>query len=488
MAKMKYKPVQNFVNGKFVKSAGNRELDVYSPLNGQVISSVALSSATDLDKAVQAAKKAFLGWNAVTIKSRVQVFYRYKRLLEKNIKELAELIHIEHGKTVEEAAAEIEKAVEITEFACSLPQIAGGETLEVSRGVECRLKRVPLGVGASIVPFNFPSMVPHWTIPISIALGNCFILKPSEQVPLSAARTGELLKKAGLPDGVFNIVNGAREIVEAICDHPDISAVTFVGSSAVAKIVYTRASSNFKRALCLGQAKNHIFLLPDSRVEMSAKNIVASFAGCTGERCMAASVLVAVGPVDKLIKAICAEGRKIIPGKNMGPVISEKARASITDYIDEAEKEGAKVILDGRNMTGKGNKKGYYIGPTIIDNVKPDMRIAREEVFGPVLSVIRVKNIKEGIKIENASPYGNAASVFTQDGEFARRVVENVSAGMVGVNIGVPVPREPFPFGGWNESKFGVEDITGKSSIEFWTENKKITTKWNPEAGANWMS
>jgi len=331
-------------------------------------------------------------------------------------------------------------------------------------------------------------MVPNWTIPNAIVLGNTMILKPSELVPLSANRIAELLRDAGLPRGVFNVVHGAQETVEAICDHPDIDAVTFVGSTRVAKIVYRRASSNLKRVLALGGAKNHLIVLPDANVAMTASNVAASMSGCAGQRCMAASAMVAVGNVDKIIEQICEEARKIIPGKNLGAIISAKAKERIENYITDAENDGAKILVDGRNCKVEGKENGFYVGPTVIDYVRPDMKIAKEEVFGPVLSIIRAENIDEAIKIENSSDYGNAAAVFTQSGGLARYVADRASAGMIGVNIGVPVPREPFSFGGWNDSRFGVGDITGKSSIEFWTKLKKITTKWNPESQVNWMS
>lgn len=307
-------------------------------------------------------------------------------------------------------------------------------------------------------------------------------------MPLSACKIADLLKEAGLPDGVFNIVNGSRAVVEAICDHPGIQAVSFVGSTRVAKIVYTRATAQLKRALCLGGAKNHLIVLPDANEEMTASNVAASMSGCAGQRCMAASAMVAVGDVERIIQKLCDEAKKIVPGKNLGAVISKKAKERIEGYISEAEKQGAKVLVDGRNAVVPGKENGYYVGPTIIDFVRPEMKIAQEEVFGPVLSIIRTKNVDEAIKIENSSPYGNAASVFTQSGGMARYVIERASAGMIGVNIGVPVPREPFSFGGWNESKFGAGDITGKSSIEFFTKLKKTTTKWNPESKVNWMS
>ena len=485
---MKYPSIQNFINGKFVDADTDRFIDVSSPVNGELLSKVPMSTATSLNKAVAAAEKAFAGWSRTPIKERVQVFFRYKFLLEKNITALSELVQEENGKTFEEAKAEIEKCIELTEFACSLPQLVTGEVLEVSKGVECRTEHVPLGVVASIVPFNFPSMVPNWTIPNAIALGNCMILKPSEKVPLSAGRIAALLQEAGLPDGVFNIVHGDVEVVEAICDHPRIEAVSFVGSTKVARLVYQRATSKYKRCLALGGAKNHLLVLPDAIPGMTAQNVAASMSGCAGQRCMAASAMVAVGPVDHIIEKICEEAKKIVPGKNLGAVIDKASKERIEKYITEAEAQGAKVLLDGRKTKVEGKENGTYVGPTVLDYVDPDMAVAKEEIFGPVISIMRTKTVDEAIAIENASPYGNAASVFTQNGGIARYIIDRASAGMIGVNVGVPVPREPFSFGGWNESKFGVGDITGKSSIEFWTKLKKSTVKWNPEAGINWMS
>ncbi len=485
---MKYSITQNYVNGQFIDSHTNKFLDIVSPIDGKLLSKVPLSSAVDLNNAVTAAKAAFTSWSKTPIKERVQVFFRYKTLLEKNLKELAELCSEENGKTYGESVAEIEKCIELTEFATSLPQLVTGEVLEVSRGVECRTEHVALGVVASIVPFNFPSMVPNWTIPNAIALGNCMILKPSEKVPLSCAKIALLLKEAGLPDGVFNIVNGGIEIVEAICDHPDIEAVSFVGSTKVAKIVYQRSTSNYKRCLALGGAKNHLMVLPDAIPAMTAQNVAASMSGCAGQRCMAASAMIGVGNVDHIIEKICDEARKIIPGENLGAVINKESQFRIEKYITEAEQQGAKILVDGRNTKVKGKEEGTYVGPTVIDFVTPDMAVATEEIFGPVISIMRTNTVDEALAIENSNPYGNAASVFTQNGGMARYIIDKASAGMIGVNVGVPVPREPFSFGGWNESKFGVGDITGKSSIEFWTQLKKSTTKWNAEAGVNWMS
>ena len=484
---MKYPEVRNYLNGAFVASS-LPVLKVHNPGDGSVISTVPLSSRAEVDAAVRGARAAFPGWSGLPIKERVQVFYRYRALLERDMEPLTALVTEENGKVYPEAKAEILKSIELTEFACSLPQITAGEVMEVSRGVECRIERFPLGIVASITPFNFPNMVPHWTIPNAIALGNCMILKPSELVPLSSSRIAELLHEAGLPDGVLQIVHGGKDVVEAICDHPGIDAVSFVGSTAVAKIVYRRASAALKRVLALGGAKNHLIVMPDADLEMTSTNVVASMSGCAGQRCMAASVMVAVSATDHIIQRMVDHVATIVPGENLGPVISAEARARIERYITEAETAGATVLVDGRQTVVPGKEGGYYVGPTILDHVTPQMRIAQEEVFGPVLAIVRAKDLDAALAVENASPYGNAASVFTEHGGTARYVMERASAGMVGVNVGVPVPREPFSFGGWNESRFGVGDITGRGSIEFWTQSKKMTTKWNREHGTNWMS
>jgi malonate-semialdehyde dehydrogenase (acetylating)/methylmalonate-semialdehyde dehydrogenase len=477
-ATAKYPPARNFVNSRFT-GPGPNLLQVLNPSDGSLLSVVPLSSSEDVAVAVRSASEAFPAWSATPIKQRVQVFYRYRALLERDFSELAALITEEHGKTQSEAEAEIVKAMELTEFACSLPQIVAGEVLEVSKGIECRVDRHPIGVVASVVPFNFPSMVPHWTIPNAIALGNCMILKPSELVPLSAGRIAALLSEAGLPPGVFNVVHGGQEVVEAICDHPDIAAVSFVGSTRVAKLVYRRATGNLKRALALGGAKNHLFVLPDADPDQTSTNVVASMSGCAGQRCMAGSVMLAVTGTDHIVRQLVDQARRVVPGENLGPVISGEARDRISRYIGEAVAEGATLLLDGRGATVSGCEGGFWIGPTVLDHVRPEMKIAREEVFGPVLAIIRTRDLDQAIAVENASPYGNAASVFTENGGLARQVIERSGAGMVGINVGVPVPREPFSFGGWNESKFGAGDITGRGSIEFWTKARKTTTKWS---------
>jgi malonate-semialdehyde dehydrogenase (acetylating) / methylmalonate-semialdehyde dehydrogenase len=483
----RYPDVANVVAGAPAAFAGTY-LDVTNPATGDVISRVPLSGSDDVDAAVRAARAALPAWSALPVKDRVQIFFRYRQLLERDLADLSALVTEENGKVGAEAQAEVLKSMELCEFAVSLPQITAGAVLEVSRGVECRVEHYPIGVVASITPFNFPNMVPNWTIPNALVLGNTMVLKPSELVPLSANRIAALLHEAGLPDGVLNIVHGGTAAVEAICDHPGIDAISFVGSTRVAKLVYRRGTSHLKRVLALGGAKNHLIVLPDAEPEMTSTNVVASMTGCAGQRCMAASVMVAVADADPIIARLVHYARALVPGRDVGPVISRDAQQRIEHYITEAEAAGARVLVDGRGCVVPGHERGYFVGPTVIDHVTPDMRIAQEEVFGPVLAIVRTADVDEAIAIENRSPYGNAASVYTENGGMARYVTERASAGMVGVNVGVPVPREPFSFGGWNESRFGVGDITGRGSIEFWTQSKKFTTKWNREAGVNWMS
>ena len=470
--------LDNFIDGQFLSLPDQQPIEITSPLDGTRLGTVPNSTAAEVDVAVNAASRAFPAWSAQTVRQRSQVTYRYRELLLRELDSLSELIHLENGKTVAEARAELIRSIEVTEFACSLPQLVAGEVLEVSPGVECRVDRVPLGVVACVTPFNFPSMVPHWTIPIAITLGNTFVWKPSEHVPLTANRTAELLQEAGLPPGVFNVVHGQRPVVEALADHADVTAMTFVGSTPVAKSVYRRATSQLKRALCLGGAKNHLIVLPDADVEQTAVNVVNSMAGCAGQRCMAAATMVCVGETQHIVDQVCEQARNMIPGESLGPVISAAAKERIETFITEAEQAGARVLVDGRNVVVPDHKGGFFLGATVLDGVRPDMRIAQEEVFGPVLSIMRTGDIDEAVEVENSSPFGNAAAVYTRSGSEVRAISQRASAGMIGVNVGVPVPLEPFGFGGWNESRFGVGDITGPSSLEFWTQSRKVTTRW----------
>jgi malonate-semialdehyde dehydrogenase (acetylating)/methylmalonate-semialdehyde dehydrogenase len=479
----------NVIGGEHQESRTERLLPVLNPANGEQIATVPLSRPAELDAAVAAADTAQREWAAVPLNERVQVFYRFKSLIERDINRLAEVISLENGKTEAESRGSILRAVECVEFGASLPQLCSGEVQEVSRGVECKTVRSPLGVVAGITPFNFPFMVPLWMMPMAIGLGNAFILKPSEQTPLSAMEIARLLSEAGLPDGIFSVVHGDRVVVEAICDHPDISAIGFVGSTKVAQTVFERGSASGKRVRAMGGAKNHLVVVPDANVEMTASNVVASVTGCAGQRCMAASVLLAVGEVDHIIDRIHSLMADLKGGSDLGAIISSAAYDRITGYIGRAEANGASLLLDGRSAIADDvHPDGKFLGASIIDHARPDHEASCDEIFGPTLTIIRCATLDEAIAIENANPYGNAAAIYTSSGGIASYFSDRASAGMIGVNIGVPVPREPFAFGGWNDSSFGGGDITGKSAIDFWTKTKKITTKWSDSHRSNWMS
>ena len=480
-------PAQNWIGGEWQDARSGAGQDVINPRHGQAMSRVPMSGAADVDAAVQAATAAFAEWRRWPMRERAQVFYRLRDLMVAEREALAWLVCHENGKIYAQSLAEVDKAIECVEFGCSLPNMGGGSQLDVSRGVNCQVTYEPLGVVAGVVPFNFPLMVPLWMIPQALVGGNCFILKPSEQVPLSAVRLAELFEQAGLPKGVFNLVHGGKDTVEALCDHPQIKAFAFVGSTAVAKATYGRAAMAGKAALCLGGAKNHLIVVPDADVELTAENVVASFTGCSGQRCMAAANLVAVGDVDHIIAAIAERAAKLIPGTDHGAITSPAAVTRIRGYIDGAEQAGAKVLVDGRQKRGD-EAGGYWMGATVLDQVAADSPAAKDEIFGPVLSVVRVPTLEAAIALENQSGYGNASSVYTTSGHVAREVMGRVEAGMCGVNVGVPVPREPFGFGGWNDSKFGHGDITGWDGFRFWTRPRKVTTKWALQKDWSWMS
>ena len=485
---IKYGVLKNYVGGQFVEAEAASLLDVTNPTTGEVIAQVPMSTKAEVDRAIRKAQEAQHAWQIVPIREKVQVFYRLKQTLEREFEDLARLVSEENGKNFAEAKAEVSKGIECLEYGISLPQLMGEPVLEVSTGVQCRQMRYPLGIVAGITPFNFPFMVPFWMIPQAIGVGNALILKPSEVVPVSSMRIAEHFKEAGLPDGIFTVVNGGQDVVEALCDHPAIRAIGFVGSTKVARIVYARASANGKRCLALGGAKNHLIVLPDAEDEMTARNVTDSFTGCAGQRCMAASVMLAVGNVDHIIQKIVAKAGSIRPGFELGAVISLAARDRIHAYIDAAEKAGAKILLDGRNVRVEGKEGGYYVGPTIIHDPEGKTTSSHEEIFGPVLTIRNVENFNEALRIENENPYGNAAAIYTTSGSAAREFTHRASAGMVGVNVGVPVPREPFPFGGWNDSRFGVGEITGPGGIDLWSQSKKITEKWELQKTSDWMS
>ncbi len=480
------KSITHYISGARVAMPQGLEssIEVTAPADGSSLGHLVTADAAMVERAVDGAATAFAEWSSTPVKERVQPLFRFKQLVEKHIDELANLVSLENGKLPAEGKAGIEKGLEVVEYACSMPQLITGELLEVSRGVDCYSRRFPLGVVAGITPFNFPAMVPLWMFPLAIACGNTFILKPSEQVPLTPLRLAELLSEAGLPPCVFNVVQGDRSTVEAMLDHPGIAAATFVGSTPVAKAVYERGTLAGKRMLTLGGAKNHLVVVPDADPDVTAANVVSSFTGCAGQRCMAASVLILVGDCDHILDAIVAHASSIQAGCGLGAIISAKARDRIIDYIAAAKANGANILLDGSAHKGPG----FHVGPTIIDGLSPDSPCIQDEIFGPVLSVLRVSSLDEALALENASPFGNAASIYTTSGAVAAHFEQHANAGMIGINIGVPVPREPFSFGGWNESRFGTGDITGKDAIHFWTKTKKVTRKWSAGSAKNWMT
>lgn len=475
--------IRNFVGGEYVEIKDKSGMiPVTNPATGELIAQVPLSSSDEINQAVQKAKEAQKKWAEQTVKTRVQSLFKLKHLMEANMKKLIDLIVQEHGKCCTEAEAEVMKGIETLEWATSLPQMIPGKYLEVSRGITCRDKRDPLGVVVCIVPFNFPLMVPFWTTPIAIGCGNAVILKPSEKVPLTMTFVASLFKEAGVPDGIFQTVNGTRSTVEGLIDHPDVKAVTFVGTSAVAESVATRARSQRKRACSLGGAKNHMCVLPDADFDMCTSDIMNSFAGSTGQRCMAASVLLMVGKFGpRFIELLTQKARDLKPGQakgEIGPVIDQASKDKILRYINEAvERDGAEILVDGRSWA---DRPGFWVGPTILKHKSKENAAMKEEIFGPVLSVYEVDTKEEAIEIENSNPYGNAAAIYTSVGQNADWFLNRFSAAMLGVNIGVPVPREPFSFGGMNNSNFGDCDITGESGMQFFTQQKKITQKWVP--------
>ncbi|MDO9184057.1 MAG: aldehyde dehydrogenase family protein [Bacteriovorax sp.] len=482
---------QNFINGEFVKGSGEK-IQVISPYNGKIIGEFNCASRNAVDATIDAAAIAQLSWAEVPMKERTKVMFNFRNILIRDMDEIAHLKSAESGKNFDEGKAGLMKGIEVLEYAIALQNMDLGGKVEVSRGVSCEYRREPVGVVANITPFNFPAMVPMWTIPIALTLGNAYIWKPSEKTPLTSLKIASALKEAGLPDGLFQVLQGTKETVEAIIDHKAVKAIGFVGSTKIAKAVYDRGTKEGKRVLALGGAKNHIVLLPDANADMAGVGISDSFTGCAGQRCMAASVLLVVGnPEDtkKHIEKIINRASSLKLGSDMGAIITKAQVAFLKEAITRAETAGAKILLDGRlAVAPKGMEEGNWIGPTILDNVQPGSEAATVELFGPIISIIRCKDISEAMKIENSVTYGNACSVFTSNGALAEKVIRMASTGMVGVNVGVPVPREPFSFGGINASKFGHGDITGQHSLDFWSNIKKVTVKWEKQNDNNWMS
>ena len=475
---------RNLVGGEWQEPTGVEWRDIVSPYTGGVVGKVPLCGAKEVAAIVAKAEPAAKAWRNVPLKERTQHLFHFRELVLANIERLSNLAALEAGKTVAEARAGVLKGVEILEFALSLQNLDKGDSMDVSRGVKCETVREPLGVVAGISPFNFPAMVPMWLFPTAVTLGNAFVLKPSEKVPMSACVLGELMLEAGYPPGVFSIVHGERAAVEGVVDDPGIKAIGFVGSTKVAKIVYGRSASHGKRSLCLGGAKNHLILVPDA-----VDGVVSSFVGCAGQRCMAASVLVAVGDCDELIKKIVKRAGSVELGRDMGALIDPAASERLAEALAMAEKDGANIVLDGRTVAKPaGYEGGNWLAPTIIDNAKGDWDCATRELFGPIITIVHVDTLQEALAFEQKNPYGNATSVFTSSGAVAQFVSDNATSGMVGINIGVPVPREPFAFGGNKDSRFGVGDMTGMGGVELWSYTKKVTTKWELQSDANWMS
>jgi malonate-semialdehyde dehydrogenase (acetylating)/methylmalonate-semialdehyde dehydrogenase len=478
--------LDNFIAGRWVKSHATEFFDVHNPAAGEVIGRTPLSTSVDVDEAVGAAARAFPDWRDTPVNARAQVLYRFKALLEQHADDIARTVTMEHGKTLDEARGSVRRAIECVEVACGAPSLMMGYGLEdIARGIDCHVVRQPLGVCAAIAPFNFPAMVPLWFLPFALATGNTFVLKPSEQVPLSQRKMLDLLQRCDLPAGVVNLVNGGREVVDAICDHPGIRAVSFVGSTPVARHVYQRATHAGKRVQALGGAKNFVVVMPDADFDRSISIITESFYGCAGERCLAGSMLVPVGEAHHEARARLVESAKALkvgdgaqPGVTMGPVISAKHRERVIGYIDKGVAEGAKLLVDGRQARVPERPNGFFVGPTIFDEVSPAMTIGREEIFGPVASISPVRSLAEAIALMHSHPNANATSIFTSSGGAAREFARHSTASMVGVNIGVAAPMAYFPFGGAKDSFFGDLKVHGRDAFEFYTDKKVTISRW----------
>ncbi|GMQ48895.1 CoA-acylating methylmalonate-semialdehyde dehydrogenase [Vibrio sp. 10N] len=479
--------VSNFINGEIVESNSQRSADLFNPANGELRGQVQLSSAEEALAAVEVAKKAQVDWQATPPLQRARVMFRFKALLEDNADELATLISTEHGKVHSDALGELTRGLEVVEFACGIPHLLKGEhSLNVGREIDSYSMMQPVGVCVGITPFNFPVMVPLWMIPVSLACGNSFILKPSEKDPSASLMLAKLLKEAGLPDGVFNVVQGDKEVVDALLEAPDVAAVSFVGSTPIAEAIYSKGSANGKRVQALGGAKNHLVVMPDADLEGATNAIMGAAYGAAGERCMAISVAVAVGDeaADKLVAALkekvqalrVGPGLGVSPENEMGPLVSEPHMNKVREYIQTGVDQGATLVVDGRDIdTGA---PGYFVGGTLFDNVTADMTIYNEEIFGPVLSVVRAKDYQHALELINEHEFGNGTAIFTRDGDTARDFAEKVEIGMVGVNVPIPVPMAFHSFGGWKRSIFGPLNVHGNDGVRFYTRMKTVTARW----------
>ncbi len=480
------KKIENYIDGNIVEGNSSNYLPVDNPSTGEIISEVILSDFKDFDNIVNSSLRGFEIWSQVTPLKRSRIISKYKELIEKDLENLAKLVSLEHGKTLDDAKGSVTRGLEVVEFACGIPHLLKGEfSQNVGSDIDSWSIRQPLGVTTGITPFNFPAMVPMWMYPISIACGNSFILKPSEKDPSCSIRLAELFSEAGLPDGVFNILNGDKNSVDMMLSDKRIQSISFVGSTPVAKYIYETSAKNGKRVQALGGAKNHLVVMPDANLDQAVDGIMGAAYGSAGERCMAVSVAVAVGDIaDKMVESITnkAESLRVAPwtdsSAQMGPVISNEHKQNIENYIDSGVQEGAKLVLDGRNLKIQGYENGYFVGPTLFDEVNKDMKIYKEEIFGPVLSVIRAKNYDEALKLVNDHAFGNGTSIYTSDGEISRHFTTNSQIGMVGVNVPIPVPMAFHSFGGWKQSLFGDHAMHGIEGVRFFTKLKTVTSRW----------
>jgi malonate-semialdehyde dehydrogenase (acetylating)/methylmalonate-semialdehyde dehydrogenase len=480
------KQISHWVGGSATHGSSTRTGQVFNPATGQQTGEVAFASASDVNTAVAAAKTAFESWRFSSLTLRQNVMFTFREMVSARRREIAEVLTAEHGKTIDDALGEVQRGLEVVEFACNIAHLLKGDFSEqVSSGVDTYTIRQPLGVVAGITPFNFPTMVPMWMYPIAIACGNTFVLKPSEKDPSTSMLMAEMLAEAGLPDGVFNVVHGDKVAVDALITHPDVAAVSFVGSTPIARYIYETGTRNGKRVQALGGAKNHMIVLPDADMDLAADAAVSAGYGSAGERCMAISAVVAVGEAgDPLIDSVQTRIEKLnvgpgdLPGVEMGPLVTSQHLERVRGYVDAGEAEGAVLVTDGRDLVVDGYENGYFLGPTLFDEVQPDMSIYTDEIFGPVLSTVRLEHYEEAIRLINENPYGNGTAVFTNDGGAARKFQQEIQVGMVGINVPIPVPLSFYSFGGWKSSIFGSHAIYGPEGVHFYTRQKVVISRW----------
>jgi malonate-semialdehyde dehydrogenase (acetylating)/methylmalonate-semialdehyde dehydrogenase len=478
--------IEHWISGTSTLGTSRRRAPVWNPARGEQQAEVELAGTSDVDAAVRAAADAFPEWAETSLSERTKILFAFRELVNAHLDQIAGVISDEHGKVVSDAKGEAQRGLEVVEFACGIPQLLKGEySDQASTGVDVFSFREPLGVVAGITPFNFPAMVPMWMYPVAIACGNTFVLKPSERDPSASVLMAELWQQAGLPDGVFNVVHGDKEAVDAILDHPDVQAVSFVGSTPIARYIHQGATAKGKRVQALGGAKNHAIVLPDADLEFAANHLVAAAFGSAGERCMAISAAVAVGgSADSLVEVVSRKANEVRVGygrdekSEMGPLVTPEARERILRLIDSGEKQGARITVDGRSLVVPGFESGFFVGPTVVDEVTTKMDVYNEEIFGPVLSVLRVDAVDEAIDLINSNPYGNGTAIFTSSGEAARRFQRGVKVGMIGINVPIPVPMAYYSFGGWKDSLFGDKHVHGPEGVSFYTRAKVVTSRW----------